>query len=90
MLAVGVAYLGHAANSSADVVWLQHRVAELEAQAATSADGSAWSDYFWLDAPPHEALTLQADLVRSGMPAGWVDVYLRFGEWPTTQLTTRA
>ena len=24
--------------------------------------------------------------MRSGKPAGWVDVYLRFGEWPTTQL----
>ena len=65
---------------------VQRGLVALEAQAATSADGSAWSDYFWLDAPPHEALTLQADLVRSGKPAGWVDVYLRFGEWPTTQL----
>lgn len=65
---------------------VQRGLVALEAQAATSADGSAWSDYFWLDAPPHEALSLQADLVRSGTPSGWVDVYLRFGAWPTTQL----
>ena len=67
---------------------VQRGLVALEAQAANSADGSAWSDYFWLDAPPHEAMTLQADLVRSGAPstAGWIDVYLRFGAWPTTQL----
>lgn len=54
------------------------------AAVSTSSEGAAWSDYFYLDAPPHEAVTLQVDLMRSGAPAGWVDVYLRFGAWPTT------
>ena len=65
---------------------LERGLVALEAQAGVSAEGSAWSDYFYVDAPPHQAMTLQVDLRRHGTPAGWVDVYVRFGEWPTTQL----
>ena len=68
---------------------VQRGLVAMQAQSGTApSEGAAWSDYFYIDPTPHEALTLQVDLLRSGAAAsvGWVDAYLRFGDWPTTQL----
>ena len=57
-----------------------------QAIAGTSSEGIAFSDYFYYDPAPHESLKLQVELLRVGAASGGLDVYVRFGEWPTTQL----
>ena len=53
--------------------------------AAAAADGAAWADYYWVDPKPHESLTIAYETLRAGTPPGWADVYIRSGEWPTTE-----
>lgn len=50
------------------------------------SEGRAFSDYFFYDPKPHEKLSLSLRLLRTGSAASWVDVYVRFGEMPTTEL----
>ena len=50
------------------------------------SEGRAGSDYFYYDPKPHEKLSLSLRLLRTGSAASWVDVYVRFGEMPTTEL----
>lgn len=54
------------------------------AATAGGAEGGAFADYFYFDPAVHESLTLQLELKRVGSAGSWVDVYVRFGEWPTT------
>ena len=53
--------------------------------AAAAADGAAWADYYWVDPKPHESLTIAYETLRAGTPPGWADVYIRSGDWPTTE-----
>ncbi len=53
--------------------------------AAAPLDGAAFSDYFYYDPAPHEAMRLVAELHRTGGSESHVDVYIRFGDWPTSE-----
>ena len=50
---------------------------------AGASEGAASVDYFYFDPAPHEALTLHVTQRRAGSASSHVDVYVRFGEWPT-------
>ena len=50
--------------------------------ASSTSEGVAFSDYFYYDPAPHESLRVKVELIRTG-GGGWVDVYVRFGDWPT-------
>ena len=54
--------------------------------ASSSSEGVAFSDYFYYNAAPHESLELRLELLRTGSAAGWIEVYVRYGEWPTVEL----
>ena len=51
--------------------------------ATGTSEGVAFSDYFFFDPAPHQSSRVAIDLLRSGPGGGWVDVYMRFGAWPT-------
>ena len=50
------------------------------------SEGKAFSDYLYFDPAPHQKLTLKVALVHTGSAGSWIDVYVRFGDWPTTEL----
>jgi len=50
---------------------------------ASTSEGIAFSDYFYYDPAAHEALRVQIELLHTGPGGGWIDVYVRFGDWPT-------
>lgn len=53
---------------------------------ATASDGASSVDYYYYDPSPHEELSVLVELLRSGSLATWVEVYVRFGEWPTVEV----
>lgn len=50
------------------------------------SEGKAFSDFFYYDPRPHEKMALTLTLLRTGSASSWVDVYVRFGDWPTTEI----
>ena len=48
-----------------------------------TSEGIAFADYFYYDPAPHESLRVQIELLRTGPGGGWIDVYVRFGDYPT-------
>lgn len=51
--------------------------------ASSTSEGVTFSDYYFYDPEPQESLRVQIELLRTGSGGAWVDVYVRFGEWPT-------
>ena len=53
---------------------------------AAASEGASFSDYFFYDPAPHESLTVEVELLRAGAHSAAIDVYVRYAEWPTSEL----
>ena len=51
-----------------------------------ASEGAVSADYFYYDPSSHESLKIQVELLRAGSRAAYLDVYVKFGSWPTTEL----
>lgn len=51
-----------------------------------ATEGVATVDYIYIDTALHERLRLEIALVRMGSERAGVDIYLRYGAWPTTMV----
>ena len=82
---VGALVLSPGAPALRRTVFAAGAPAGTSAFASSNSEGVAFADYFYYDPKAHESLRVQIDLLRSGPGGGFIDVYVRFGEWPTVQ-----
>ena len=82
---VGALVLSPGAPALRRTVFAAGAPAGTSAFASSTSEGVAFADYLYYDPKPHESLRVQIDLLRSGPGGGFIDVYVRFGEWPTVQ-----
>ena len=60
-----------------------HAVGETRAS-FSAAEGVASVDYLFVDPQLHESLRINVAMLRAGSPRARLDIYLKYGDWPTT------